>query len=210
MSDQINLDKLWQQVQEHLHEGDIDRSLWDAAAVAKPLVLEDDVLVLGLRPADMRHASYLTSTLQKPKVQDAVEAALGRRVDIETIEGTTLEAWEHEKERQVHRAERAEAQLRTRMAAAGAERIWGDLHEQVGKAFGAARDRRFPLSRARMVASALKAIREAEERAHEEEPEAGEAHDNQVNRALDRVAVFAEMPPTVVAIEYLRMCSRKG
>lgn len=209
MSGQMDLGELWQQVQEELHKGDINRSLWDAAAVATPLVLEEDVLVLGLAPVDMRHASYLTSTANRPQVQQAVATVLGRRVDIRTVEGTTVESWEHEKEREAYRAQTAEARLRSRMAAAGIEQIWADMHEGIGQAFGGARERRFALSRARMVASALRVVREAEGRVREADPEAGDVHEKEINRAIDRIAVLAEIPATIVAIEHLRMKSHR-
>lgn len=210
MSEQMDLQNLWQQIQEKLVAEDTTRSVWDAARVAVPLALEEEVLALGFTPADMKHASYLTSTLNKPKVQNAIEKVLGRRVDVVTIEGATLEDWEQEKQRQVYRAESAAAQLRERVEAAGTEAIWQELYEEIGTTFRSARDRRFPLSRGKMVATALKELLDTEKRARDEDPEGTETRNMAINRAIDRIATLAEMPATTVAIEYLRMCGAKG
>ncbi len=205
MSEQMDLEELWKQAQEALVAEDTSRSVWDAARAAVPIALEDEALVLGFTPLNMKHASYLTSTLNKPKVQNAVEHVLGRRVDIVTVEGDTVEAWEREKERQARRAEAAAARLRESVAAAGTELIWQELYEEIGKIFRSVRDRRFPLSRGKMVTTALKQVLDAEKRAHEEDPEGADVGNKAINRAIDRIATLAEMPATTVAIEYLRM-----
>jgi len=72
------------------------------------------------------------------------------------------------------------------------------------------RDRRFPMNRAKMVGAALKQIKDSEQRARTDDPEGTEIHDKEINRAIDRIAVLAELPPTVVAIEYLRLRGGRG
>ena len=56
MVDQAKLDQLWEQVNNLIKSGPINRSLWDAVAAAKPLALEENTLILGLAPKDMRHS----------------------------------------------------------------------------------------------------------------------------------------------------------
>ena len=209
MSEQMNLEEMWQQVQEKLVAEDTNRSVWDAARVAVPLALEEEVLALGFTPANMKHASYLTSTLNKPKVQNAIEKVLGRRVNVVTVEGATVEAWKQEKGREAHRAESAAAQLRERVAAAGTEAIWQELYDEIGNTFRSVRDRTFPLSRGKMVATALRQLLDSEKHAHDEDPEGTDVHNKAINRAIDRIAALAEMPATTVAIEYLRMRGAK-
>lgn len=209
MSEQPDLKATWQRVQELLHEGEINRSLWSAAAEAVPLVLEDDVLVLGFAPGRMREASYLTSGTNRPQVTKALEGAFGRRVTLETIEGTDEGAWEREKERRAIAADQAKATFETRLLK-GARVVWAELYEEIGKIFGTARERRFALSRARTLVQALKLTVEAEQKARTEEPDNEELHTQQLNRTIDRIAIFAELPATMVAIEYLRLKAAKG
>ncbi len=104
-------------------------------------------------------------------------------------------------------AERQAARSRT---SATAQAVWAELYEEVGKAFGATRDRRYATSRAAMFAKALLAACDAEQRAYEQEPDAAELHEQQLNRTLERVATLSEVPPTMVAIEYVRGPAHHG
>lgn len=204
MSEPLDLKTAWQRVQQVLHEGEINRSLWNAAALATPLTVEDDLLVLGFPPGNMREASYLTSTTNRQQVNRALEAVFGRRLTVETIEGTDEGAWQREKERRALAAEQAKSSFEARLLK-GARVAWAELYEEIGRTFGSARERRFPLSRARTLVQALKLTLQAEQKAREQEPNSDELHTQQLNRTIDRIAVLAELPATLVAIEYLRL-----
>lgn len=209
MRDQPDIRAIWDKFDELIHEGDINRSLWDAAAVATPLELDGDLLVIGFAPGKMRDASYLTSGANRPLVMASLEEAVGRRVTLETIEGTDPEAWEREKARREMAIQQAQTAHKSRLVK-GAQIVWLDLYEEIGKVFGSARERRFPLSRARTLIKTLKLAAEAEEKARAEEPDNEELHTQQLNRTIDRIATFAELPGTMVAVEYLRAKQGRG
>ncbi len=204
MSDQPDVKALWQTIQDVLHEGDINRSLWDAAARAVPLTLEEDVFVVGFEPGKMREASYLTSGGNRPQVMAALERVVGRRVELHTVEGTTMAAWESEKTRREINVEQAQASYEARNLK-GARATWAQLYEAIGETFGGSRARRFAINRASTFVKALKVAIEAEEQARAEEPDLDDIHFQQLNRTLERIATLAELPPTVVAVEYLRL-----
>lgn len=211
MSEQPDLKAVWDRAKQIILEdmGDFNRSLWDAANTAQALALEGDTFVLGMPPGKMALGSHLTSVANGPLVRRSVARALGREVTVEVIEGTDPGAWEREKERREKRAQFAERQAATRRATAGVQAVWGSLYEEIGRIFGATRDRRYATSRARMMAKALLAVYEAEKKAFEADPDAGELHEQQLNRNLERIATLAEVPGTVAAMEYLRVKSLK-
>ncbi|MGD9497327.1 MAG: hypothetical protein AB7Y46_13595 [Armatimonadota bacterium] len=211
MSEQPDLNALWSQTKQVIlgEMTTFNRSLWDAANAAQPLVLEGDTFVLGMPPGQMALGSHLTSTANAPLVRRALERTMGRPMSLEIIEGTDASSWEREKERREARVRLAERQAALRRATETAHAVWQELYEQVGSIFGATRDRRYPTSRAAMMAKALLATREAEVRALEQDPESAELHQQQLNRTLERIATLAEVPGTVAAIEYLRVKSRK-
>ncbi len=212
MSEEQDLDAIWEQVREKILDemGDFNRSLWDAANAAEPLVLDDDTFVLGIEPGEMRLGSHLTSTANGPLVRQCVESVLGRSVEVELIEGTDAEAWEREQERRRVREEMVERRQQRQRETAGARAIWSQLYDDLGKMFGSARDRRFPTARAKMFGKALIAMRDAEEKAYEEDPDADDLHQEQLNRNVGRVATLAELPETVVAVEYMRVKRMKS
>lgn len=207
MSEQQDLGEIWAQAREKLLEqmGDFNRSLWDAANAAEPLVLDEDSFVLGIPPGKMVLGSHLTSTANGPLVRRCIEEVVGHPVKLELVEGTDPGAWEREKQRRIMREQIAQRQQEAARETAGARAIWGALYEEVGKLFGNVRERRFPVARAGMFAKALLAMRDAEAKAMAEEPDAAEFHEEQLNRNVSRIATLADLPETVVAIEYLRV-----
>lgn len=209
MSDQPDLGAIWAKFDELLHEGEINRSLWDAARIATPLALEEDLLVVGFEPGKMRDASYLTSGANRPLVMASLEAAVGRRVNLETIEGNDPDAWEREKARRELAIEMAQNTREGRQVK-GSQIVWLNLSEEISEVFGSARERRFPLSRARTLVKTLKMTVEAEDKARAEEPDNDEAHNLQLNRTMDRIATLSELPSTMVAVEYLRARQGRG
>lgn len=211
MSEQQDLNAIWEQARAKLLDamGDFNRSLWDAANAAEPLALEEDTFVLGIPPGKMALGSHLNSTANGPLVRSCVQEVVGRPVNIELVEGTEPEAWEREKERRRIREEMAQRRQERERETAGARAIWGSLYEELGRLFGGVRERRFPVTRAKMFGKALLAMRDAESEAYAEEPDADEYHQEQLNRMVSRISTLAEVPETMVAVEYLRVKSMK-
>jgi len=207
MSEQQDLSPIWEQAREKLLDGmgDFNRSLWDAANAAEPLALDGDVFVLGMPPGQMALGSHLTSTANGPLVRDCVAQVVGKPMQVELVEGTEPEVWDREKERRRLREKMAQRQQERARETAGAREIWGTLYEEIGQLFGSTRERRFPVIRAQRFAKALLAMRDAEEKAYEEEPNATETHEEQLNRNVSRIATLAEVPETMVAVEFLRI-----
>ncbi|MBD3292144.1 MAG: hypothetical protein GF393_04410 [Armatimonadia bacterium] len=207
MSEQQDLEPIWEQAREKLLDamGDFNRSLWDAANAAEPIALEGDAFVLGMPPGQMALGSHLNSTANGPMVRECVSKVVGRTVEVEVVEGTDPEVWDREKERRRLREEMARKQQQRQRETAGAREIWGSLYEQIGELFGTVRERRFPMVRARRFGQALLAMRDAEEKAYTEEPDAVETHEEQLNRNVARIATLSEIPETLVAVEYLRV-----
>lgn len=207
MSEEKNLDEVWEQAREKLLErmDGFNRSLWDAATEATPLALDEGVFVLGMPPGKMSLGSHLNSTANGPMVRQCIEDALGESIELELIEGTDAGAWEREKQRRETRERVATQRRQAAQETAGARAIWSRLHTRIGEIFGSARDRRFPTMRAQMLAKALLALRDMEVEALEEDPDAEELHEQELNRNIDRIAGFAEVPATFVAVEYLRV-----
>ena len=203
----LDIQALWATVNQLLREGAVNRALWDAAEAAKPLVLEGDLLVLGLEPKDMRHASYLTTEINRSRVRQIMHAQTGQNLDLTVIPGSTLEDWEKTKSRQEIGESEAEARLRVMAKYRGAQAVWEKAARSLTELMGSTRSRAWATARARLLAKSFPPIYEAEQAARKEEPEAEETHERYLNKLLDKVATWTELPPTVVALEYLRFCA---
>ncbi|MBC7286971.1 MAG: hypothetical protein H5T86_02795 [Armatimonadetes bacterium] len=208
---EIDLEALWKSVIEVLHRGPVNRSLWDAVARAKPLTIENGYLVLGFRPEDMRFAGYIETSANRARIQEILLARTGHRLQIRCIEGATLQDWERVKQIERLAEQRAEERVRVMEARRESVRAWEDLNEALVKLFTATTLRRYPVNLARMFAKALPMVYETDTQVRANDPEGEAYHDRELNRICDKLGSYCDLPPTVVAMEYLRYkASRKG
>jgi hypothetical protein len=212
MSTQVDLKTLWEEVNETLRTGAVNRPLWKAAITAVPLKLEEDTntLVLGMPSNQMELAGHLETRINKARVQEVVQAKLGRRLDITVIEGDTFEAYERYVEKERFRAEAAEQAHARALGIASAAASWDALNEQILLTHGQTEARRFVTNRAKFLVRCVRMVVEAEERIRAREPGKGEFHDRQVARAVEKIASLADAPPMMVSLEYLRYRSSRA
>lgn len=201
---ELDLERLWKETNEILREGPINRALWDAAEAAKPLALDGDLLVLGLPASEFRHASYLQTDINRAKLRQILHARTGRFLDLRVIEGTTPEAWERTKQRERAAEEKALAGIRRAATYKGAEAAWETANQEVSAIFTGVRARAYATVKARLLAKVFPVVLRAEQEARAQERGDEEAHERYLNRLLDRIATHVDLPPTAVALEYLR------
>ncbi len=212
MSTQVDLQKLWDEVNDTLRKGAVNRPLWKAAFTAVPLSLEEenDTLVLGMPSKHMELAGHLDTRINKARLQEVIQAKLGRRLDVRVIEGDTPEAYERHVERERLRAEAAEKAHARALGIATAAASWDALNEQILLTHGQTEARRFVTNRAKFLIRCVRMIVEAEERIRQSEPGKDEFHERQLARAVEKLASLADAPPMVVTLEYLRYRSSRS
>jgi len=201
---ELDLEELWKGVIEGLHRGPVNRSLWDAAAHAKPLCIEDETLILGLSPREMRYAGYLQTAPNRARIQEILLARTGHRLDLRVIEGTTLDDWRRVKQVERLTEERAEDHVRETEARRESVRAWADLNDALIKLFSSVQMRRYPINLARTFVKALSMLYETDTKARAQDPDGTVFHDRELNRVCDKLATYCDLPSTVVAMEYLR------
>lgn len=210
MADGPDLVGLWKRVNEILRKGDINRSLWEAADRAKILVVEEGTLVLGLSPADMRHAGYLTTPTNKRMLEAILKEVTKRDLTIEVIEGNDAEAWESLKAREVHKVDNTAQKIEYRTTHGTALGAWEELnqslHQYYTENIGI---RRFADQMAKTLIKLLPLVADTEDKARAADPDAEQLHQTHLNRAMDRLSTYCEIPATVVALEYFRYRSSR-
>ena len=201
---EVDLAAVWAEVNRLLREGAVNRALWDAAEVAKPLALENRMLILGITPANFRHASYLQTDINRAQLRRLLEQCCGIDADLRVIAGETLEDWERTKQRESQAEEKAVAGIRRAASLKGSEAVWETAYHEIGQVFVGVRAQAYGTTRARLLIKALPILYKAEQAARAGDPGAEEVHERQVNRALDRIATNVDLPATAVALEYMR------
>jgi hypothetical protein len=204
MSEQdTDLKQFWAQVIVEVKKGDINLSLWEALENAVPITIEGDTLALGFAPVNMKHSGYINNPSNQGIVRRAIEAAIGRRLNIEFIEGETLDAWERYKQRKQAREGTAKDATRVTIHHKGALAGWQELGRQIRELYYKIGGREQPLNHARFLIKALPLIHETEQqmRALDDNED---LHEIELNKTLERIASFCQIPGGLIALEYLR------
>jgi len=204
-----NVEEAWEQVSSLLVKEDVAPAVWEAARAAEALVVEEGTFVLGFSPANMRHASYLETSTTASIIRKLLKQVTGQDLQLRCIEGNTIEAWENVKAREQATVERLSGAVRQRSESRAAQGVWDELSEKVSAMCKEAIGSDLPLTSAKLVAGALPVIMEGEAAARKADPDATEVHERQLNRVLERLGTLCNLPATAVALEYLRLTSRR-
>jgi hypothetical protein len=204
MVDSAKLEALWQQVNEALRRGPVNRALWEAAAAAHPLALDGGFLVVGFEPKDMPQAGYLETTINRNRIREILQARTGRRLDIKCIEGATLEAWEHAKLREQELEAKAQAQVEHLQAHGTTIAAWEDLNQRLVRLFSSSEIRRLPSVLASLLVKSLPMVYETDAQVRTSDPGAEAIHNRELNRIFDKLGTYCDIPATQVALEYMR------
>ena len=205
MGETVDIQELWKQVNETLHQGDINRTLWDAAAAAVPLALEDDVLILGMATEKFVLASYLETQVNRSRVRAIMHQRTGRRLDLRVIEGDTPQAYEGDRARRQSMTSEVVSRAETARISRGEAAGWEDLSEQLYLKFAEVKTKRHPQNMARFLWEVLPMVIAADERLRAEQPGLDAVHDRHLGRMMDKLGTYADLPATVVAMEFLRL-----
>ena len=209
MTEQVNVEELWAKTRQMLEQGDINPPLWEAAATVQPITLDEDTLVLGLPAVQMRHASYLETAINKSRLQQILESLTGQRLDLRVIEGTTAQDWERIKQRQQISVDATVARVRAQAAGRGTVATWQEGAKQVAEMLSGTRARARSIDLAQLLVKTLPQIWEIEQTARQQDPDNEDVHSQQLDRIVERVATYCNLPAPVVALEYLRYRSAK-
>lgn len=210
MSEELDLQELWKQVNVFVKTIGINRSLWEATAAATPLVVDGDTLVLGFKPHEMRLTGYLTTPANKVQIEGFIAKQVGRRLTLQVIEGETIEAWQKYQDRLQSQVDHTMDRAQFRSDHSGALGVWETLSADMHKMFSETQQRRFAEQIARLLIKTIPIIAEAEDKARAAEPEAEQVHFTHLNRAFDKLSTYTDIPAPIVALEYLRYKSSRS
>jgi hypothetical protein len=200
----MDLEQIWAEELPEIRKGVTGVGIWSALNACKPVALEDGTLVVGLRPEDSELVGHLKLPQTRAVIERTISERLGHPVTLRVIDGTTLQDWEavKRKEAQARRIQdRAHAKYQ---AEASARTNWEHVYEQVNRLYSAAPNRSLPQSRAAFFFEAVEIVVQARS-AQGTLDELGERN---YARCLERIAQYAGLPSTFVAIEVARRVAK--
>jgi len=194
----VDVGALWKYVTDQVKREITMPSLWRSMEAAKPLVVDEDVLVIGysLQAADLM--GLLMDTRNRNSVEQIIERATRRRIRLQVIQGDTLADWEAEKasEAEGARIQQQRRQQTTQTVAAGTN--WEAVGENLIRKLGAIQNRSLSSVQGRFMAEALEEIVEAYDRLMPAEP--AELDERAYTRMLDRICERVGIPSALIAL----------
>jgi hypothetical protein len=195
--------QVWQQTVSLCKDRVNSRSFWEALEQAVAITIEDDTLIIGLRPEIFNLAGHLNVSEHRNAVEQAAGSILGRRVSLRIIEGDTMADWLNRKARDARVAAHREATYERRDQQMAEAQSWDSLYDYVARAYSGTPLRSLPQSRARYTTEMVYVIAEAMDQLYPERPD--ENTERLLARVIDRVATNVELPSTLVAMEIERL-----
>lgn len=199
MEAMVDVQAVWAEILPDVKNGVTGVGVWTALNVAKPLVLEEGILVVGVPAGDTDLAGHLRVVQTKRLIEQAFGAKIDQRVEVRVIAGQTVQDWETEKRRDAEKRRLQEQALMRARAEAAAGKSWETIYEQLSRKYAATPSRSLPQNRAKFFLEAVDIVAEA----LLETPINDDLAERNYARCLERIATYCELPSAYVAIRVL-------
>ena len=191
---------LWSQALPTIQNSISGRGVWAALNAAKPITLEEGVLVVGLPHEDSQLAAHLRLAQNHRVIEHFVSKTAQKSTKVRIIDGITEQDYEIVKRRDMERRRLQEQEMAKMRAEMQARTSWDQVYEQLSKRWSAVGNKSLPQNRARFFEEAIEIVAEA----RREMQSVDDMSERNFARCLERVAQYVEMPSTVVATQVLQ------
>jgi hypothetical protein len=176
------------------------RGVWAALNAVKPIILEDNVIVLGISHQDSELSGHLRIPATKRLMDIVASKTSGSQLTVRVIDGVTLADWEMVKKRDAERRRLQEVEMTKMRSEMAARTSWDTVYEQLARRYAAVNNKSLAQNRARFYEEAIGIIVEA----RQSQPEWDEMGERNFARCLERLAQYVESPSALVAVDVLR------
>jgi hypothetical protein len=205
MQSQSNVEAIWNKVVDQVKMTVIHPTLWRCLESAVPVTMEENEFVVGF-PAGTYHMSgYLNSGEHRNAIETAIKEFTGQPLKLRIIEGGTLEDWATAKTKDRNVQLLKEENRRKREKESNVNQSWDSLLERISRTYIKYPLRQLPQYRARYLSEMLEAIIETMDEVMPDGRSTDELTERSLGRAIDKVAQMIDVPPTMVAMELLRL-----
>lgn len=190
----------WQQALPTIRNGVTGIGVWTALNSCTPIAIEDGVLVLGLPGNEAELIGHLRIPNTRKLIEAEVSRAVGSPLNLRVIEGTTDSDWERAKRRDAEARRLQEAALERSRAELSARTNWESVYEQLSRRYAAVSNKSVPMNRARFYEEAVAFLGEC----RRNQTSHDDLNERNFARCIERLAQYAEVPSTLVAVAVLR------
>jgi len=197
MSQNIDLNALWQYVTNQVKNQITLPSLWRSMEAARPLTIDDDTLVLGFVAAEAHQMGLLMDNKHRNIIEQCLHQATRLRLKIHPMAAESVADWEAYKltlSEGARLSREAKEQFQQR---AEAGQTWDAVGEQLVRKFSATANRGLASVQGRYLNEAVDVLAEAYGRLMPADPD--EQAERNYSRALERVSERVAVPSAVIA-----------
>jgi hypothetical protein len=197
------LKMLWVNCVERLKDRINNRTFWEALEQTRPIIIEGNILIMGLDAQNFNRASSLQQVTNMHAIMEVVSELFNHPLQVRLIEGTTLQDWETTKENDVRIAAMKQASTTRGIKQDRESTGWEGLYEQVARLYVQTPNRSLPQGKARYANDALYSLAEAMDTLYNDNPD--EHAERSLARTLERIGNSSDIPASVLAFELERL-----
>lgn len=190
---------IWSEILPEVRNGVTGVGVWQALNATVAVAIEGHFFVIGLPP----ELGDLAGHLRLPQIKSLIERLagqkLGQGITLRVIDGITNQDWENAKRRDVEAAKLQGQAMARQRADIQSRSNWEVVYEQVSRKFAGLANKSMPQVRAKffeecvaLMADSLKTI-----------PKDDENGERNYARCIERIATYADLPSTYVAIRVM-------
>ena len=187
---------IWNEVLPEVRNGVTGVGVWQALNATVAVASENQFFVIGLPPELSDLAGHLRLPQTKSLIERLVGQKLGQPVTLRVIDGIAGQDWENAKRRDVEAAKLQSQAMARQRADIQARSNWEVVYEQVSRKYAGLANKSMPQVRAKffdecvdLMVESLKTI-----------PKDDENGERNYARCIERIATYADLPSTFVAL----------
>jgi hypothetical protein len=190
----------WKEALPKIQNSVTGRGVWAALNAARPIALEENVMVLGVPHEDSELSGHLRIPSTKRVMEVMLSQVVGSAVTVRVIDGVTQEDYDLVKRRDGERRRLEDQEMAKMRAEMSAKTSWEGVYEQLSRRFAAVTNKSLPQSRARFYEEAIEIIAQA----RREQTTYDDMGERNFARCLERLAQYVEIPSAMVAHDILK------
>ncbi|NCO33587.1 MAG: hypothetical protein AUJ92_02270 [Armatimonadetes bacterium CG2_30_59_28] len=185
-------------------------NVMDAFHAAVPIAIDGDIFVVGFSAAQF----HMSGLLRTPDTKNAAESVLRdmakREIQLEVIEGTTVEEWRSIKERRTISRESQMRDARVRLDNRSTKGSFDSLREELARRHSEVEGRQFPQAKARFLRDVLPLLAETSANVKADPKVNEDTFNRELARTYDRLGSWVDMSASHVALELDRYLAEKS
>lgn len=186
--------EIWSSALPKVLQGVTGRGVWTALNTAKPITVEDGVLIVGMPAGESELAGHLRIPSTTRLIETHFGALWGSPVRVRVIDGNTEQDYDVVKRRDSERRRMQEAEMAKMRTEMQARTSWDSVHEQLSRRWSAVPNKSLPQNRARFFEEATALVAEA----RKDMANYDDLSERNFARCIERIAQYCEIPSAMV------------